>query len=234
MEQTVNSKVCTKCNVEKSFDEFNKDKYKKDGLRSECKECEKQHRQANKEKISERAKQYNQANKEKISEQKKQYRQANKEKISERMKQYNQKLEVKTRRKERNNERYKTDPKFHLNNTMSCGIRHSLKKRNSSKCGSNWSNYVDYTLEQLAEHLENQFDDKMTWENQGSYWHIDHIIPVSRFNFTSPYDEEFKKCWALSNLQPLEAIENIRKHDKTMEEWLEYKHKSSHLTPAII
>lgn len=32
-------KICTKCNVEKELDEFYKDKSKKDGLSSSCKEC---------------------------------------------------------------------------------------------------------------------------------------------------------------------------------------------------
>jgi hypothetical protein len=54
----------------------------------------------------------------------------------------------------------------------------------------------------------------MTMENYGSYWHIDHIKPRSLFTYTSIEDEQFKKCWALSNLQPLEALENIRKGNK--------------------
>lgn len=32
-------KICTKCNVEKELSEFYKDKSKKDGLSSSCKEC---------------------------------------------------------------------------------------------------------------------------------------------------------------------------------------------------
>jgi hypothetical protein len=275
MEQTVNSKVCTKCNVEKSFDEFHKDKYGKFGLKSHCKECvkqyrqttkeqtseyfkqyrqtnkeqikqyyqsnkerileqKKQYRQSNKEQISERQKQYRQANKERISERKKQWHQSNKEQILERVKQHYQKPEVKARVNERHKERYRTDPKFRLNELMSSGIRKSLKKRGSSKGGSSWLDYVDYTLEQLVEHLEKQFTPEMTWENQGSYWHIDHITAKASFNYTSPYDEEFKKCWALSNLQPLKGGDNMSKGAKTMEEWIEYKHKSSHLTPATI
>ncbi|HPG52320.1 MAG TPA: hypothetical protein PLL11_17220 [Spirochaetota bacterium] len=50
----------------------------------------------------------------------------------------------------------------------------------------------------------------MTWENI-SKWHIDHIIPVSAFNFNSPDDIDFKRCFALNNLRPLWAVENIKK-----------------------
>jgi len=73
---------------------------------------------------------------------------------------------------------------------------------------------VGYTLENLTKHLEKQFDDKMSWDNYGSYWHIDHIKPKSLFNYTSEIDKEFKECWGLNNLQPLEAKANLIKHNK--------------------
>lgn len=39
----------------------------------------------------------------------------------------------------------------------------------------------------------------------------DHARPIASFNFNSPDDKEFKDCWALSNLRPLEAKENMSK-----------------------
>jgi 5-methylcytosine-specific restriction endonuclease McrA len=47
----------------------------------------------------------------------------------------------------------------------------------------------------------------MTWENYGE-WRVDHIKPISSFNFTDINDDEFKKCWPLENLQPLCEKEN--------------------------
>ena len=44
--------------------------------------------------------------------------------------------------------------------------------------------------------------------------HIDHVIPKSHFNIISAECEDFKKCWALSNLQPLLAKDNLRKNNK--------------------
>jgi len=41
--------------------------------------------------------------------------------------------------------------------------------------------------------------------------HIDHKIPISAFNFTKSEHIDFKRCWALSNLQLLPARENIIK-----------------------
>lgn len=60
------------------------------------------------------------------------------------------------------------------------------------------------------EHLEEQFKSGMNWDNYGK-WHVDHIKPISLFVFTSYEDEEFQKCWALENLQPLWAEENLKK-----------------------
>ena len=70
---------------------------------------------------------------------------------------------------------------------------------------------LSFTMEELRTHLENQFDDWMNWDNHG-LWHIDHIKPVASFDFTSMEDEDFKKCWALENLQPLKDTENMRKN----------------------
>lgn len=109
------------------------------------------------------------------------------------------------------NEKYQ-DPQARLNRSIGRGISKSIKK---SYDGS-WQNLVDYDREDLKEHLENQFKDGMTWDNYGLYgWHIDHIIPKSYFKYDNPEDKEFQKCWALENLQPLWAKENLRKADKT-------------------
>ncbi len=72
---------------------------------------------------------------------------------------------------------------------------------------------IGWTIEQLKSHLEAQFQPGMTWENYGD-WHIDHKIPHSYFCYNSIYDEEFKKCWALDNLQPMWAEENWSKNNR--------------------
>ena len=106
--------------------------------------------------------------------------------------------------------RYK-EPMFKLNVIMSTNIRKALNGKKNLK---SWQRLAGYTKDDLVKHLEKQFDDKMNWGNHGSYWHIDHIKPKSWFNYTCPEDKEFKECWALSNLQPLEAKKNMRKGNK--------------------
>ena len=85
-------KTCSNCKIEKPFEQFGKDKYKKDGLLSRCKECVKIYREENKEAIKkyreenkEAIKKYREENKEKISEQQKKYKKENKEAIKKRL-----------------------------------------------------------------------------------------------------------------------------------------------------
>ena len=93
---------------------------------------------------------------------------------------------------------------------MSSGVNGSLR---DSKGGKSWQDFVPYTLEELMAHLERQFLPGMTWGNRGE-WHIDHIVPQSAFSFTSAEDEDFRACWALCNLRPLWAKDNILKSAK--------------------
>jgi len=62
--------------------------------------------------------------------------------------------------------------------------------------------------------IENQFTADMTWENQGSVWHLDHIYPCSKLKYSSVHDNNFKKLWSLDNLRPLCKHENMKKFNK--------------------
>lgn len=73
--------------------------------------------------------------------------------------------------------------------------------------------YLDFTPDELRERFTSLFYNSMSWDNMDG-WHIDHIRPVSSFNFTSTDCEDFKKCWALENLQPLWAADNLSKGNK--------------------
>ncbi len=102
-------------------------------------------------------------------------------------------------------------PGLRLHARMSALVRHSLKGR---KGGRAWEAIVGYSRETLMQHLEAQFAEGMTWGNMGK-WHIDHIIPRAAFRFEQETDGGFGACWALSNLQPLWAKDNLLKGAKT-------------------
>jgi hypothetical protein len=85
---------------------------------------------------------------------------------------------------------------------------------NGKKNNQSILKYLPYTMVELKFHLENKFDKNMSWANYGIYWHIDHIYPQSLLPYTSMSDDNFKICWALDNLRPLEKTENLKKSNK--------------------
>lgn len=104
-----------------------------------------------------------------------------------------------------------------LRKRVSWHVRNYLKKQLIPKESATWQK-LDYSPEELKEHLESLFDENMSWENYGTYWHIDHIIPQSKLLYKTLDDDNFKTCWSLENLRPLEAIENIKKSNKIIGE----------------
>lgn len=85
-------------------------------------------------------------------------------------------------------------------------------RSNGGKKGKSWVELLGFTPEQLRAHLESKFTPGMTWDAymRGEI-HTDHIKPISWFRYDSTDNPEFKKCWALANLQPLWAKDNITK-----------------------
>lgn len=190
---------CKSCLEWEDETEFHSDKSTKTGKKSYCKKC-----------MSERRKKWNCHNK--YYESAKQW---GENKWRNKTKEEHKK--IKDRRNKRQRERLKTDEQFIVHNRMSGAIRSLLRKRGIEKGNSTWLEFVDYDKEQLVSHLKESLDrlGKYSWSDfiQGKL-HIDHIKPQSLFKFDSPHHPEFKKCWALSNLQLLPAEENIRKGAK--------------------
>jgi hypothetical protein len=109
-------------------------------------------------------------------------------------------------------ERIKKDPHKKLRHELSSAICNRLKHRKVTKAGKSILDFLPYTIDQLITHLEKQFKPGMSWKNHCFRgWHIDHKIADSKFNYKSVTDSEFRKCWALDNLQPLWWRENLTK-----------------------
>jgi hypothetical protein len=103
------------------------------------------------------------------------------------------------------------NPKRHISMVMRISIGQALR---GEKKRVAWSKLLGYGPDELMAHIERTMLAGMSWDNYGSAWHIDHILPVSRFNYQRPTDPDFKRCWALSNLRALWAVDNIRKGKK--------------------
>jgi hypothetical protein len=109
---------------------------------------------------------------------------------------------------------YPTDAGHRLHLSISVLVRRALGQ---DKAGRSWEALVGYSLADLRQHLERQFVKGMSWENYGSHWHVDHIVPRSLFSFDSAgHNTDFKACWSLSNLRPLWATENRKKNGKRL------------------
>lgn len=103
-------------------------------------------------------------------------------------------------------------PKWSVSAHMSTLIHRALGK---NKAGRSWRQFVPYTLDDLVVHLDRQFLPGMSWQNRGE-WHIDHIQPLASFYFVTAEDPEFKAAWALSNLRPWWAMDNLKKSAKRL------------------
>lgn len=157
-------------------------------------------------------KQYYLLHKHKIKYQTKNYYYLNKDKVKSRTHLYSAKNKMKINLTKRKYwvKKYGTDILFKLNKRIKSAISISLVGKGMKKNNANWGKIVGYGVKELKEHLEKQFDSKMSWDNHGVYWDIDHVVPVSWFKTE---EQLIKHGWALKNLQPLESTLNKQKSD---------------------
>jgi len=175
-------------------------KKKKSTIKKNKNVIKKQKQKKSPEEIKEQRRLYREKNREILREKNRQYRERNRETIRERKRRYNK-------------HKRKTDLKCNLNYKMSTAIRKSLHK--SNKAGKHWETLVGYNVNDLMRRLKKTMPEGYTWNNylEGKL-HIDHIIPLSAFHFDKVEHPDFKKCWALKNLQLLPARENLIKGSK--------------------
>ena len=208
--------------------------------KEKIKEYNKAYREANKEKIKVNKKAYQKANKEKIKENKKahyeaykekiksyreanlektkEYRKANKEKINARHRAWRKTNPERARALyKKANDKILSTPEGRLIHSMRSRI-HKVIKINHKIINKHTLELLDCDGEFLKNHLEKQFSKGMSWGNYGE-WHVDHIIPIDFFIKNHDFNniEVQKECFNYSNLQPLWAVENIKKRNKTLD-----------------
>lgn len=222
-------KICRTCKIIKNNKLFSISELKRNT--SQCKVCRQNYSRnyniKNKNIINSKQKIYYENNRNKILNNKKEYHIHNKRKRCI----YNQnyytlnKDLIRDKNTKYIKNRRRLDPIFRIRNSCSRAINLALKNKNCSKFGKSILKYLPYTIKELKEHIEKQFEPWMIWNNWGVYnlktwddnnsstwtWQIDHIIPHSTFKYISMEDDEFKKCWSLENLRPLSSkVNNIK------------------------
>jgi hypothetical protein len=192
---------CSTCGEQKPISEFLPRKESRDGLGYSCRTC--------RWKIVKRSRDKH-PGPHKCS--MKKWYEANREKTIASVKRWqNENPEKRKEYARRTDKKIRSTPKGKLNSNISNRIWHALHGRKGKR---HWEDLVGYTIDQLKRHLEKRFKPGMTWDNYGTFWEIDHKIPVSVFNYERPEDIDFRLCWSLKNLQPLEAVENNKKKAK--------------------
>lgn len=231
------TKVCTKCKIEKNVTDFGNDKAKSDGKHPSCKSCksvsDKRYKQNNQDKVKENDKKYYQKNSEKIKDRarewyldnkehhlavSKQWRLDNQEKWKEGKRKWNE--ANKSKMMEYNNkyikEKYQNDIQYRIKSICSARIRSLVKKETST------FDLLGCEIEFFRKWIEYQFNSDMSWDNIGSHWHFDHVIPCVSFDLS--ISSELRECFNWQNIRPLQSTENLQKHDKIIPDVIQ-KHK---------
>jgi len=197
------TKICIRCQKEKNVDDFYNRHLK-------CKKCciECAAEWANQHPILKQRykKKYKNNNLEKYKQSQHEHYLRNKDKFNENAKKWSKKN--RKRINERIKQRMKTDLNFKLTYILRARMWSALK--GLSKSGHT-SNLLGCSIGDFKSYLERKFQNGMNWNNYGK-WHIDHIIPCSRFDLTIPSDQ--KSCFNYTNLQPLWAKDNLIKYNK--------------------
>jgi hypothetical protein len=205
-------KACARCKTVKSKAEFKRKKDAADGHHCHCRDCcnaiNREHRERNPEMAAAWSRRWAKKNPEKVRAKSLRWIEKNPGRQSELSRNW---VERNKERHRENMVRYMSIPRVRLHRTIRERIRQMLKGNKSKKT----LEILGYDIATLKGHLERQFSKGMNWSNYGD-WHVDHIVPLSSFNITSEFDPELQAAWALSNLRPLWATENLQKRAKRL------------------
>ena len=103
------------------------------------------------------------------------------------------------------------DPQRRAISRIRCLLKNTIASHGGRKAAKT-ELLLGCTVEEARAHLEAQFLPGMSWENHGQ-WHIDHVRPCASFENMHLLKVQ-QECCHYTNLQPLWAVENIRKGDK--------------------
>ena len=105
---------------------------------------------------------------------------------------------------------HNTNINYRIKKSLAARLRAVIVKNDSTM------NYIGCNIQYLREWFEYNFTSEMNWDNYGSYWSIDHIIPVCKFELT--VEDEKLKCCNWTNLMPVTVKYNSSKKSIDMEQ----------------
>jgi hypothetical protein len=151
---------------------------------------------------------YKASHKEHVSQYNKKYNREHKEEIST----YNHNYNIENREaiNAYRKDREQNDPVFRMRLSIAQRMHKLLKH---DKYSYETIETLGCSYEIFKQWIIFQSTESITLGNYGSYWHLDHVIPCAKFDLSK--DDEIKKCFHWTNLQPLEATRNVSKGNKT-------------------
>ncbi len=191
--------------------------------RNVCKKCkcehQKQARLSNVAKYKAKDKAYYEANKHVVLEKNRQYRRDNRDQICAQKKQYYNEnkpaiKEYHANNKEKRNaykrSRFETDIMFRITERMKSRLHIALK----NVSGKHSSKLLGCSKDHLMDWIGFQFENGLNWDNYGTAWHIDHVIPVSFFDVLCLEARQYAFHW--TNTRPLGVRANLTKSSKIL------------------
>lgn len=206
-------KICTKCKENKGLDSFGKRAPSKDGLNYMCLDCCREKGRENYSNNRLVYKKYRQEHKE----ERKIYLEENKEQFDEYNRNYHKEYrkrkleELRIYHRNYQKDKRKNDIIHKTKDRLRSRLNKAMKSKGWKK-NYKFSEYIGCTLEELKKHIESLFGLDMSWENYGE-WHLDHKIPLA----SAKTVEDLYILCHYTNLQPLWAEDNLKKHDKMPE-----------------
>lgn len=183
-------KWCTLCGLEKLIGDFGKNRNSTDGHSPHCRLCRKAYN-ARPDQLAKR------------TETNRAYRLSDEQKARKAERDASPAKREYSRGYSKN--RYHSDPTYRLRQRVASSVRKYLNGRTK---GSSTFDWLGYSPAELRKHLEEQFLPGMNWGNYGTAWHIDHIVPLTKFG-----PDGVQIAWQLSNLWPLWKHLNLAKSD---------------------
>lgn len=117
-------------------------------------------------------------------------------------KEYVRRPEVRLKQNQRERERRRTDPCFRITRNLRNKVRSSVKNKSDNSLS-----LLGCPIQDFIFFIEYQWDGKMSWDNYGVYWEIDHIIPVNNYNME--LEEDQRRAFNWMNCRPLTKSENM-------------------------
>jgi len=223
--EKITHKKCSKCQEVKLLTDFHNDRFKSLRVGSRCRSCTKEYNAKYNAKPENKARKKEYDAKPEVKARRKEH--DTKPEVKARKREHSAKPEVKARKKEynakykakpenkakkntRNKERYNSEKNYKLTRILRARQLDALK--GNSKSASSLE-LLGCSVDEALQHLENQFQPGMTWDNWTlDGWHVDHIKPCASFDMED--EDQQKECFHYSNLQPLWAKDNLEKGDK--------------------